>query len=121
MYHHTGIVIAMWIGVLSQSPWLILVVLLNSAIHTLMYTYFFVKTLYPSMHIPAAKNLTRAQIGQFLTGIALSFPVLFKGSQCDSQSSRIGLAWLHLYGYGLVGLFVSFAAQKYKKKKPSPL
>jgi hypothetical protein len=36
VYHHTGIVLAMYGGVASQSAWLIFVVLLNSVIHTFM-------------------------------------------------------------------------------------
>ena len=117
VYHHTGIAIAMWIGVLSQSPWLVSVVGLNSFIHTLMYTYFFIKTLSPSMHIPAARYLTQAQIGQFFSGITVSFPILIMGESCDTQSSRAGLAFLQMYGYGLVFLFMTFAAKKYRNKK----
>mmetsp|Transcript_15512 Transcript_15512/g.35606 ORF Transcript_15512/g.35606 Transcript_15512/m.35606 type:complete len:108 (+) Transcript_15512:689-1012(+) len=106
----------MWGGVASQSAWLLFVVLLNSVIHTLMYTYFLTKTIYPKMEIKAAQNLTTAQIGQFFTGITLSVGVLILGEQCDSQSSRFSLACLHVYGYGLIALFFMFAAKKYKKK-----
>ena len=109
--------IAFWIGVLSQSAWLFVAVLLNSVIHTFMYTYFFLKTLYPSMHIPAAKYLTQAQIVQFVVGSILSFPPLLMGDECDTQSSRIALAWMETYVWGLVALFTSFAAKKYKKKE----
>lgn len=114
VYHHTGIVLCMWLGVLSHSSWLIFVVLLNSFIHTLMYTYFFIKTVSPSTEIKAAKYLTRMQIGQFITGIASSMGVLYPG--CDTPSSRFGLMCLHVYGYGLIALFVAFAKRKYKKK-----
>jgi hypothetical protein len=57
-----------------------------------------------------------AQIGQFLTGIASSAGVLFMGSACDTQSSRFSLAFLHIYGFGLIALFQAFANRKYKKK-----
>jgi hypothetical protein len=116
VYHHTGIGIAMWIGILSQSPWLQGVVGLNSVIHTLMYTYFFIKTLSPTTEIKAAKNLTRAQIGQFFTGIAISSPILVFGKSCDTSSSRLGLAFLLTYGVGLIALFMSFASRRYKKR-----
>ena len=118
VYHHTGIAIAMWGGVLSQSAWLQSVVMLNSVIHTLMYTYFLIKTISPETEIKAAKNLTFAQIAQFFTGIIYSAGVLFMGDSCDTASSRISLAFLQVYGYGLVALFVSFASRKYKKKAP---
>jgi hypothetical protein len=115
IYHHTGIAFCMWVGVLSQSSWLMYVTCLNSIIHTLMYTYFFIKTINPKIEIKAAKNLTMAQIGQFFTGILISFPVLIMGEKCDTASSRFGLAFLHVYGYGLIALFAAFAKRKYKK------
>lgn len=105
----------MWGAVASQSAWLVFVVLLNSFIHTLMYTYFLLKTLYPKMQIKSAKYLTTAQIGQFFMGIGCSAGVLYMGDACDTQSSRFSLACLHLYGYGLVALFMAFAKKKYKK------
>uniref|UniRef100_A0A7R9ZSX7 Elongation of fatty acids protein n=1 Tax=Craspedostauros australis TaxID=1486917 RepID=A0A7R9ZSX7_9STRA len=62
VYHHTGVAFCMWIGVLSQSSWLVFAVTLNAFIHTLMYTYFFIKTVSPTTQIKAAKHLTVAQI-----------------------------------------------------------
>eukprot|EP00977_Amphora_coffeiformis_P017104 scaffold5479_cov199-Amphora_coffeaeformis.AAC.43 len=115
VYHHTGIAFCMWIGVLSHSPWIKYVTLLNSVIHTLMYTYFLIKTIDPKVEIKAAKHLTMAQITQFFTGIFVSFPILIMGSECDTASSRFGLVCLQIYGYGLVGLFLAFAKRKYKK------
>jgi hypothetical protein len=116
VYHHTGIAFCMWVGVLSQSSWLVPVVLLNSVIHTLMYTYFLIKTLSPTTEIKSAKYLTKAQIGQFFTGIFYSAAVLTMGEKCDTQSSRFGLACLQVYGYGLIALFMAFSKRKYKKK-----
>jgi len=116
VYHHTGIAFCMWVGTLSQSSWLVAVVLLNSIIHTLMYTYFLIKTLSPTTQIKQAKYLTSAQIGQFFTGIFYSAAVLFMGEKCDTQSSRFGLACLQVYGYGLIALFMAFSKRKYKKK-----
>jgi len=115
VYHHAGIVFAMYGAVASQSAWLLWVVLLNSVIHTLMYAYFFIKTVSPQVDIPQAKYLTMAQIGQFLTGIFSTLGVLWMGEACDTQSSRFSLACLHAYGLGLIALFVSFANRKYKE------
>lgn len=115
IYHHTGIVLAMYGAVASQSVWLLFVVLLNSVIHTLMYIYFFIKTISPTTEIKAARYLTMAQIGQFLTGIACSVGVLIMGDQCDTQSSRASLLFLHVYGFGLIALFRAFAKKKYKE------
>jgi len=121
-YHHTGIAFCMWIGVVSQSTsWFIYLVLFNSVIHTLMYTYFFLKTLYPTMRINnVAKNLTRAQITQFIAGVSFSSGVLFLGDECDSRSSRFGLYCAIAYCAGLIHLFVSFAVRKYSTTTSSP-
>ena len=114
VYHHTGIAFIMWCAVASQSAWLLFVVLLNSVIHTLMYTYFLIKTISPKTEIRAARYLTMAQITQFLTGIACTTGIFFLGNDCDTQSSRFALAGLHIYGYGLIALFFAFAKRKYK-------
>lgn len=114
VYHHSGIVFIMHGAVASQSAWLLFVVLLNATIHTLMYTYFAIKTMAPMVEIKSAKYLTMAQIGQFLLGMASTYGVLFMGDKCDSASSRFSLACLHIYGLGLIALFVSFAKRKYK-------
>lgn len=118
VYHHTGIVLLMWAGVASQAPWLVLVVGLNSVIHTLMYCYFGVKTLYPHMQIKCAKYLTMAQISQFCGGIVLNIcaTIHMIGRDCISRSSSFGLACFHLYLYGLIALFAAFAVKKYRTK-----
>lgn len=116
-YHHTGIVLTLWGGVVSQSAWTLTVVLLNSGIHTVMYTYFLIKTLYPRMEIKAARYLTTAQILQFITGISFSLGVHFMGDKCASSASRFVAACIQIYAVGLIVLFLAFAAQKYQKKK----
>jgi GNS1/SUR4 family len=117
VYHHTGIAYIMWCAVLSQSSWLLFVVSLNSIIHTLMYTYFCIKSISPTTEISIAKYLTMAQIGQFFTGILCTIPIFIYGESCDTESSRFALACLHTYGFGLIALFITFAQKKYKKKE----
>ena len=116
VYHHTGIVFCMWGGVVTQGAWLLFVVCLNSVIHTLMYTYFFIKTLYPKVEIKSARHLTMAQIGQLVFGISCSAGFHVMGDRCDTPASRLMLFCLLVYGASLVGLFVAFANKKYKKK-----
>jgi hypothetical protein len=115
VYHHAGIVFIMHAAVASEGAWLLFVVLLNAFIHTLMYTYFAIKTVAPTVEIKSAKYLTMAQIGQFLIGMGSTYGVLFMGETCDSASSRFSLACLHIYGVGLIFLFLAFARKKYKK------
>ena len=106
----------MWGGVASQSAWLVWVVLLNSIIHTLMYTYFLIKTIWPKTVIRSAKYLTSLQIAQFITGITGTIGVVYMGESCDTASSRCVLLCLQAYGVGLILLFSQFAAKKYKKE-----
>jgi hypothetical protein len=113
-YHHAGIVLAMYGGVASHSSWLAWVVLLNSVIHTVMYLYFFVKTLKPSLHVPAAQYLTQAQMLQFVIGIVGTLGVLWMGDRCDTHSSRASLVLLQVYGWGLLALFAAFHRRKYR-------
>jgi hypothetical protein len=105
----------MYGGVASQSSWLAWVVLLNSVIHTFMYAYFFAKTLMPDLHVPAARYLTQAQMLQFVIGIVGTWGVLILGDDCDSSSGRASLAFLQVYGFGLLALFAAFHRRKYSK------
>lgn len=116
VYHHMGIAVCMWLGIVSHSAWLLQIVLYNSVIHTLMYTYFFIKTIDPKIEIKSAKYLTMAQIGQFFIGISGSSTILTFGDSCNSVSSRFGLAVFLAYGSFLAALFIAFAQRKYKVK-----
>lgn len=116
LYHHAGIVLTMWGGVVSQSSWLLIVVLLNSGIHTLMYSYFLIKTIDPERKIAGAKYLTQAQIVQFFVGILYTLPIHYFGDECDSTASRLVCLFIELYAVGLIFLFVAFAKRKYKKE-----
>jgi len=117
LYHHAGIVITMWGAIVSQGTWVLIVVLLNSGIHTLMYTYFFIKTIWPKKQIKQAKYLTKAQIIQFFTGITYILPIHVLGDSCDSVASRFVCLFIELYAGGLIFLFITFAKKKYKKKE----
>lgn len=107
----------MYGAVTSQSGWVLCVVLLNSGIHTLMYLYFLVKTLNPTLEIKQAKYLTTLQILQFMSGILVSAGVVFVFGRCDTPASRLTCAVIDLYAVGLIVLFTLFAKKKYKKKK----
>lgn len=117
LYHHAGIAIMMWGAIVSQGAWILIVVLLNSGIHTLMYTYFLIKTINPKMSIPQAKYLTKAQIIQFFTGITYTLPIHYLGNDCDSSASRFTCLFTEAYAGGLILLFIAFAKKKYRKKK----
>lgn len=116
IYHHAGVAICMWGAVASQGAWVLVVVLLNSGIHTLMYFYFLVKTIWPEVQIKQAKYLTAAQIAQFFTGIGYVVPVYFMGDECNSSASKLAALVCQMYAIGLILLFLAFSRKKYNKK-----
>lgn len=118
-FHHTGVVLCMWFGVVSQSSWLTSMVLLNSVIHTLMYSYYLLKTVSPTTQIKSIKYLTNAQITQFVVGIASYFPLMCS-NHCDTQSSRFGVFFTMIYLLCLIALFRAFSKKKYAAKKRIP-
>ena len=83
VYHHTGIAIAMWAACASSSNWVVWPVVLNSFIHTLMYTYFAAATM--GYRSPLAKMLTTMQLTQFVVGIILSSSTYVYGKASQEQ------------------------------------
>ncbi|RKF56958.1 putative fatty acid elongase [Erysiphe neolycopersici] len=67
-YHHTGAMLCMWAGIRFMSPPIWMFVFVNSAIHTLMYTYYTLTAF--NIRVPRIlkQSLTTAQIMQFLVG-----------------------------------------------------
>lgn len=114
-YHHAGVALLAWAAVVSHSGWLLSLTLLNSVIHTMMYTYFFIKTVHPKAEIKIARYLTMSQIGQFVVGIASTIFVLGAGEACHSETSRYSLALGEVYVAGLIVLFANFSKKKYKQ------
>ncbi len=117
LYHHAGVVLSLWGAVVSGGAWVLIVVLLNSGIHTMMYTYYLIKTIWPAMQIKQAKYLTTAQIIQFFTGIVYTLPIQVLGNGCESTAVRLVCLFCDLYAVGLIVLFFAFAKKKYKKAK----
>lgn len=114
VYHHTGVVIAMWLGIQNQSNWLIFMVCLNSFIHTLMYFYYVFSVCgYKSKH---AKKLTMMQLTQFVAGIVLSGYSFFLDV---SNESKYALVFMHTYAVGLIYLFHAMSKEKYGSKESS--
>ena len=112
VYHHAGIALSMWGSTVCQSAWIAWVVIMNSTVHTIMYTYFFASCFgYKS---PLAPYLTTLQLVQFFTGIGGTLFVHAIGESCDSAGSRLVLTGLQLYAVGLIFLFAAFFKRKYK-------
>lgn len=112
-YHHAGIVILLWGLVVTANPCGFVMLVLNSFIHTIMYTYYtFAAIGYSS---PLKHYLTQAQLLQFIFGIAITFPLHFR-EKCISQSQKFVLAGVHAYVGVLIVLFGIFYIESYTKK-----
>jgi len=70
-YHHAGAILTVWSGMRYESPAAWLFVVLNSLVHTIMYTYYALSV----VHIPVPgvlkRSLTKIQIAQFVIGGSL--------------------------------------------------
>jgi hypothetical protein len=112
VYHHTGILISMYLSCVCQSNYLVIVVTFNSMIHTIMYFYYIFSCLgYKSSF---ASTLTMMQLAQFLVGITISSWSYFLDDV--SMNSKLTLAFLHIYAIGLIYLFGEMYKQKYTRK-----
>ena len=111
-FHHAGIVILMWMIVVTRSTCSgLLIVVLNSFIHTLMYTYYTLAAF--GFKSVLKRYLTQAQIIQFLIGIGYSIPTYWY----INQAQFVSLAFLHLYTIVLISLFYRFYVETYKERK----
>jgi hypothetical protein len=112
-YHHAGVVICMWLLTVTYGSPVVVLVFLNSFIHTIMYTYYTAAAFGYSS--PLKKYLTQMQLGQFLIGIGSTVPCYFI-EDCMTPAGSIALVVLHVYTVVLIGLFGQFYVASYKKK-----
>jgi hypothetical protein len=128
-YHHAGVVIIMWsICVTKNHTCGMILTVLNSGIHTVMYTYYTLAALKKitknklvqvaaSILAPVKPFITSAQIIQFLVGISSSAPTYFIRG-CHSEASTTSQLVLHVYTVILIGLFAQFFYEdNFGKKK----
>ncbi|KAG9245082.1 GNS1/SUR4 family-domain-containing protein [Calycina marina] len=67
-YHHSGAMMCMWAGIRYMSPPIWMFAFVNSAIHTLMYTYYTLTAFAVPVPGLLKRSLTTMQIIQFLVG-----------------------------------------------------
>ncbi|PHH83030.1 hypothetical protein CDD82_3832 [Ophiocordyceps australis] len=67
-YHHAGAMICMWAGMRYMSAPIWMFVLVNSFIHSLMYTYYTLTAFGVKVPVGVKRALTSMQITQFLVG-----------------------------------------------------
>ncbi|KAI8322762.1 fatty acid elongase [Martensiomyces pterosporus] len=110
MYHHAGAVITMWAGCYYVAVPIAFFVIVNSAIHTWMYTFYALTA--AGIRPPGKRLLTSSQIFQFVFGISICFfYILYPG--CENDRQKIAIYINLAYIFPLLGLFVSFFTRTY--------
>ena len=114
VYHHAGIVLIMYGFVITQNTNAGAIVLVfNSFIHTIMYTYFTFAALgYKS---PLKQMLTTAQLVQFVVGVCITVPGYYIPG-CSTFAQKVTLFAIHVYTIYLIKLFADFYYESYLKK-----
>ena len=114
-YHHAGIVLIMYGFVITQNTCGgIIVLVFNSFIHTIMYTYFTLAAM--GYKFPFKNLITLAQLVQFVVGVSITIPG-YGISGCLNFSQKVTLACIHLYTIYLIKLFVDFYIETYMTKR----
>lgn len=110
VYHHCGVVVCVWATTVNRAPWAIYPVVVNSGVHTFMYSYFFATSFGRGKKM--AKFVTSLQLGQFVFGLAVGFlTTLF----CPQDPNlRLSCVVYLLYVGGLMVLFLDLFRYKYK-------
>lgn len=115
VYHHAGVVLLMWAMVVTRCiPGGGYILVVNSFIHSLMYSYYVFAALGYSS--PLKAYLTQAQILQFISGLCVTFYLHFV-SGCQTSAQTVSLIGLQVYTVILTGLFAQFYVKSYSQKK----
>lgn len=118
--HHSCMVVSMWFGVkYVPGGSLTFMGFINSLVHTVMYTYYFLASLGPAVQpfLWWKKYLTTFQLVQFVciflnSSIALILP------SCNAMPTIMGL-WTIFYAVIFFVLFMNFYRKAYKKSEKS--
>jgi hypothetical protein len=120
VYHHAGVVILMWLFVVTKcTGGSVIILVLNSGIHTIMYTYYVMSAF--GYQSPLKHYLTQAQLLQFIVGISVSVPMHWGFGAAPgvavTGAQHLALAGIQLYAVGLIFLFGQFYVASYSSKK----
>jgi len=115
VYHHAGIVLIMWGFVVTKcTAGGSVILILNSFIHTIMYTYYTFAALGYSS--PLKHYLTQAQLTQFFLGVGVT-AILYWEKDCLNPAQTAALVAIHVYTVFLIYLFGKFYYDSYVNKK----
>ncbi|KAJ3567710.1 hypothetical protein NPX13_g6673 [Xylaria arbuscula] len=132
-YHHAGAMMAMWAGMRYMAAPIWIFVFFNSAIHSLMYTYYTVTAFNVRVPNGIKRSLTSLQISQFIIGgsaamvhsfVSYLVPVEGSGSttkyqkvDCIHTTGQTFSIWLNVsYLAPLTYLFGSFFVASYLRR-----
>lgn len=109
VWHHSSItLLADWAYTRSCWPAITPIIALNSAVHVVMYGYYFLTALFPLHDFTWKKRITQIQIVQFLIGIVHgTYGYLYHGFCIYSV----------LYGLGMISLFSNFYYHAFLKPR----
>ncbi|CAO1342149.1 unnamed protein product [Diamesa tonsa] len=119
IYHHAGIVAACYVHMkfMSGSGHPLLIAILNSFVHTIMYGYYFITSFKPELKqsIWWKKHITQVQLIQFaILLVHFIIPIFSK----DCNYPKVILFILLLQNLFMLALFSDFYYKAYIKKKP---
>jgi len=129
VYHHASIIFVCWFNInLQYDGDVFLTIFLNSFIHTIMYTYYFIcmhtKDTKTGKHLPIwwKSSLTMLQMIQFMTMMVQATAQYLFSGECTAHNSAV-TAFYFYYVLLMLGLFLNFFVVNYikpkKKKKMS--
>ncbi|KAK0403771.1 hypothetical protein QR680_017116 [Steinernema hermaphroditum] len=116
-FHHTVVLLQVWISYRSTGAVARWGVVMNLALHTLMYSYFVAQSLSPTVR-RMAPFITAAQITQFGTGCTILLRALqysWRGVKCDTGTQEL---YFHLFLHvAFLYLFVGFFKKNYTGRR----
>jgi hypothetical protein len=109
VFHHTGAVILMGLGVSYKCHGIWVFVVFNSFVHTVMYSYYSLSTI--GLRVPFKSSITILQLLQFVVGIQFAYYYNLFTEQTLEQN--IVLKYIILYLIALIYLFTAFYQKNY--------
>lgn len=113
VYHHVVTVMcAYWLH-LSHTPVFFVFILLNSAVHAVMYSYYAAALL--GLRSSFKSLITVAQMLQFVVGIIIAAPMFWlRSGTCATPAQRFALSAIILHAAYLLFLFARFYLSTYR-------
>ena len=119
VYHHVTVALYAWFGGIDRSSIGHWFGAMNFGVHSVMYTYFMLKSLGVNLPLVFARSITILQLSQFFMGLLCIVVVamrLWQGKECNTTETST-IVGLIIYGSYLV-LFLKFFYHRYVKRRP---